>query len=937
MGRKKSRFYKTDGPKNQQVADSNAEIILPTDCTGGGVMPAKIDPLLVGPDRAGKRAKEFEKFVAKKLKKEERPVLFQRLQELSFDTNKLMSTKNLVNTDMRLKQKEREKGPKVEVQVSASNGPSSYEQLHGSKPLKVFTAAAPQKPTESLHLSESEDEADVQAEKSKQPEEPASSKPAFFVLVNRNEEVEAKRALLPVYSEEQTIMDSIRSNLVTLICGETGSGKTTQVPQFLFEAGYGHPDSDNPGMVAVTQPRRVAAISTAARVQYELGAVSEDGKPFVGHQIRFDSAVGPQTRVKFVTDGVLLREISTDFLLNKYSVVVLDEAHERNINTDILIGMLSRIVRLRADLHKQGQARPLRLVIMSATLNVDEFMKPRLFDPLPPIIKINARQHPVSMHFARRTNLEHVEAAFKMICKIHANLPPGGILVFLTGKQEIIELTKLLNKKYPAAFAQQSKKTEPVVEGLDENGDGFEAEEDTISDVEEPEPGHEEDDFSGSEFELDAETQSPLHILPLHSLLAPEQQQKVFEAPPEGSRLCVLATNVAETSITIPNIKYVIDSGKVKQRVFNLETGSQRYEVVWCSKASAAQRAGRAGRTGPGHCYRLYSTAVFDQQFPEFAQPEIQRVPIENLLLQLKMMGVDNARNFPLPSEPDQAAVEAAEVNLTNLKALITSVDGKGQSHLKISNLGTLMSMLPLLPRWSRLLVLCCQDSQDGVLRKSHTVALVTGLVATLAVGDPFLEANNMLEQQQFDGPSLSKQGFAGKPASSDLLAVLSIFLTFINTPIAERESFCCRAKVMKKKLEEMWLQYGQLRSILGQMFPGLKFESLPSAIDRDSRDYMRKSICESLCDRIAERVKIAGLKSTLPAYRLLSAASQEEQPLDPEKPDPSIVFLHSSSVLLASPPRYVAFTESTATEKGVFIKNVTVVDQAWIPDQPHQ
>lgn len=534
MGRKKSRFYKG---------------VVATE--SGAVVPLEHDPLLNNNSKSKKREREFEKYVSKKLKKEERPALFSKLQELSFTSDKLHSSKNLG-----LVRKSIEKtGKPLPAQVEDSShlkntGPSSYEQLHGKNPLKIFSVI--EKKASLTLQDESEDELTVEYKniENNEPvieggaESTKKSSQAFFVLVDRPEEIERQRVLLPIYAEEQKIMESIKENPVTIICGETGSGKTTQVPQFLFEAGFGHPDSENPGIVAVTQPRRVAAISMANRVAFELSDAGKEG--FVAHQIRFDSTASEKTRIKFLTDGILLREISTDFLLTKYSVIILDEAHERNLNTDILIGMLSRIVRLRRDLKLKGEAKPLRLVVMSATLDTSEFVRPHLFDPLPPIIKVEARQHPVSVHFARRTNPDHVEAAFKTISKIHSNLPPGGILVFLTGKQEIVELTRNLEAKYPLnALIRKKGKAGNDLEGLDENGDGFQCEkirerpeEETISD------GEDEDvDFDCSDFELECQTNNPLYVLPLHSLLPPEQQQRVFEAPPEGTRLCVLATN----------------------------------------------------------------------------------------------------------------------------------------------------------------------------------------------------------------------------------------------------------------------------------------------------------------------------------------------------------------------------------------------------------
>ena len=276
---------------------------------------------------------------------------------------------------------------------------------------------------------------------------PSTLRKVFNVTVTRTDDIQEARLALPVVAEEQKIMEVIHNNDIVVVWGATGSGKTTQVPQFLFEAGYGNSESPTPGMIAVTQPRRVAAVSMAKRVATELS----DFKDRVAYQIRFDSTVSKETAIKFMTDGVLLREISKDFTLSKYSAIVLDEAHERSINTDLLIGMLSRIVETRADLAKTTEKyKPLKLVIMSATLRTaDLTMNKTLFRKgQPPVVQAEGRQYPVSVHFARRTNRDYLDEAFAKVSRGHKKLPQGGILVFLTGQNEIITLAKRLKQAF---------------------------------------------------------------------------------------------------------------------------------------------------------------------------------------------------------------------------------------------------------------------------------------------------------------------------------------------------------------------------------------------------------------------------------------------------------------------------------------------------------
>ncbi|CAF4271178.1 unnamed protein product, partial [Adineta steineri] len=262
-------------------------------------------------------------------------------------------------------------------------------------------------------------------------------------------EIQAIRSQLPIITEEQVIMEAIHDNLVVLICGETGSGKTTQLPQFLYEAGY----TVDGKMIGVTEPRRVAAISMASRVAHELNLTNDQ----VSYQIRYEGTFKKETTcIKFMTDGVLLKEVQNDFLLTNYSCILIDEAHERSVATDVLIGLLSRIVPIRC---KRND--PLRLVIMSATMRIEEFINNRhLFKLKPKIINIDARQYPVTIHFNKQTPKNYIEEAYRKVSKIHRQLPSGGILVFVTGQQEVQTLCHRLRKKFPMN-AQTESDVEP--------------------------------------------------------------------------------------------------------------------------------------------------------------------------------------------------------------------------------------------------------------------------------------------------------------------------------------------------------------------------------------------------------------------------------------------------------------------------------------------
>eukprot|EP00208_Stichococcus_sp_RCC1054_P005028 CAMPEP_0206148490 /NCGR_PEP_ID=MMETSP1473-20131121/36770_1 /ASSEMBLY_ACC=CAM_ASM_001109 /TAXON_ID=1461547 /ORGANISM="Stichococcus sp, Strain RCC1054" /LENGTH=664 /DNA_ID=CAMNT_0053545839 /DNA_START=128 /DNA_END=2119 /DNA_ORIENTATION=- len=288
------------------------------------------------------------------------------------------------------------------------------------------------------------------------PTAPVAGRVPRVVRVERPPAIAEAREGLPIVGMEQEVMEAVAAHDIVLLCGETGCGKTTQVPQFLYEAGYGCAAfPERAGMIGVTQPRRVAAVSTAARVAEEMG-----GRPgqTVGYQVRYNKAVGAATAVKFMTDGILMREVQDDFLLRRYSVLVVDEAHERSLNTDLLLGLLSRVVPLRRKLAAAGQGPPLKLIIMSATLRLQDFAdNRRLFPVAPPVVRVPARQFPVTLHFARRTELhDYVGAALKKVRQIHQRLPPGGILVFVTGQREVEHLCRKLRSSLGPAAAKRA-------------------------------------------------------------------------------------------------------------------------------------------------------------------------------------------------------------------------------------------------------------------------------------------------------------------------------------------------------------------------------------------------------------------------------------------------------------------------------------------------
>ena len=790
-------------------------------------------------------------------------------------------------------------------------------------------------------------------------EEADGSKKVRHVNVKRSPEDMAVREQLPVVAEEDNIMHTVLENPVTIVCGETGSGKTTQVPQFLYEAGFGTSGSANPGMIGVTQPRRVAAVSMAKRVGAELGLNENQ----VSYQIRYDASTSPHTRIKFMTDGVLLRELAQDLLLDKYSTVIVDEAHERSVNTDVLIGMLSRVVRLREQRWIRDGSRPLRLIIMSATLRVGDFVEnTTLFPKPPPVLHIAARQHPVAIHFNRRTVQDYIGEAIKKTSKIHTRLPPGGILVFVTGQQEAVTVCRKLARKYSQQAIGAAARSTISASVADVENEEMDLGTCDAADIPENEDGEADPEALDSDEEEEPEdlpeTDAPMHILPLYSLLPNEEQLRVWQPPPEGHRLVVVATNVAETSITIPGITYVVDCGRVKERRTDPKSQVQSYDVAWISKASAAQRAGRAGRTGPGHCYRLYSSAVYEENFAEFSAPEILRTQIDGLVLQMKAMNIDNVANFPFPTPPDRDALRRAERSLVHLGALENAQarsGGRLVTQARITPLGRSMAVFPVVPRYGKLLA---QGGQHGCM--PYAVAIV----AAMSVGDVFVREESIaLTIPDADDPQAAKEARKAARARfyqsmrvfdalgeglSDVFRLLSAVGAYEHALAAGKGArFCEQQFIRAKAMDEIHKLRAQLGSIV------LANAQLSERDQRNVRDpqlsppnavqlkVLRQLLAAIYIDRVAVRADVVDApEAELGGPRGAKMASTRGVPYV-ALGVPGPVYVHPSSGFFhGSPPEWVVFGElhqsAPKTAGGeesprVWLKTLTRINPAWL------
>jgi ATP-dependent RNA helicase DHX8/PRP22 len=479
--------------------------------------------------------------------------------------------------------------------------------------------------------------------RSAQPSQPTESVPEWKRITQNKDQsfgkrsnmtIKQQRESLPVFKFRKQLLEAIDQNQLLIVVGDTGSGKTTQLTQYLAEAGYA-----NDGLIGCTQPRRVAAMSVAKRVSEEVGC--QLGKE-VGYTIRFEDCTSPETRIKYMTDGMLQREILLDPDLRRYTVIMLDEAHERTIATDVLFGLLKKTLKRRPDL---------KLIVTSATLDADKFSE---YFYKCPIFSIPGRTYPVEIMYSREPESDYLDAALVTVMQIHLTEPAGDILLFLTGRDEIDTSCEILYERMKALG--------PSV----------------------PE----------------------LIILPVYSALPSEMQSRIFDPAPPGSRKVVIATNIAETSITIDQIYYVIDPGFVKQNAYDPKLGMDSLVVTPISQAQAKQRSGRAGRTGPGKCFRLYTEAAYQSEMLPTSIPEIQRQNLSHTILMLKAMGINDLLHFDFMDPPPTNTMLTALEELYALSAL----DDEGL----LTRLGRKMADFPMEPALAKVLLasvsLHCSD-----------------------------------------------------------------------------------------------------------------------------------------------------------------------------------------------------------------------------------
>ncbi|KAL2519699.1 RNA helicase family protein [Abeliophyllum distichum] len=620
-----------------------------------------------------------------------------------------------------------------------------------------------------------------------------------------------QRQYLPIFSVREELLQVVRENQVVVVVGETGSGKTTQLTQYLHEDGY-----TIGGIVGCTQPRRVAAMSVAKRVSEEMETELGDK---VGYAIRFEDVTGPNTVIKYMTDGVLLRETLKDSDLEKYRVVVMDEAHERSLSTDVLFGILKKVVARRRDF---------KLIVTSATLNAQKFSN---FFGSVPIFRIPGRTFPVKTLYSKTPCEDYVEAAVKQAMTIHITSDPGDILIFMTGQDEIEATCYALAERMESL--ESSNKQVPK-----------------------------------------------LLILPIYSQLPADLQAKIFQKAEDGARKCIVATNIAETSLTVDGIFYVIDTGYGKIKVYNPRMGMDALQVFPVSRAAADQRAGRAGRTGPGTCYRLYTESAYLNEMLPSPVPEIQRTNLGNVVLLLKSLKIENLLDFDFMDPPPQENILNSMYQLWVLGAL----NNVGN----LTDLGWKMVEFPLDPPLAKMLLM---GEQLGCINEVLTV------VSMLSVPSVFFRPKDRVEESD----AAREKFFVPE---SDHLTLLNVYQQWKANQY--RGDWCNDHFLHVKGLRKA-------REVRSQLLDILKTLKIPLTSCGPDWDVVRKAICSAYFHNSA-RLKGVGeyvnCRNGMPCH------------------------LHPSSALygLGYTPDYVVYHELILTTKE-YMQCATSVEPQWLAE----
>lgn len=604
-------------------------------------------------------------------------------------------------------------------------------------------------------------------------------------LQQEQQRIRKQRLALPIFQVREAFLDLIRRHPVVVVVGETGSGKTTQLLQYLYEEGFhlgrrpqhgeivedrdssdelvpkkkkkeegeeGEEGVEEERRLICTQPRRIAAISVAKRVAQELGTRCGS---LVGYKVRFDEKCGPHTRILYVTDGIMLKEFTSDPMMEQTAVIMVDEAHERSLNSDVLLGLLQDLVKRNTTL---------RVIVASATINAEKFSQ---FFGGTPIFTVTGRTFPVEIFYTEAPVADYVTEAAQTAMGIHLTKPlPGDILIFLPG-QDAIEACMEALQQYATEAGSQIR---------------------------------------------------PMLLLPMLAVLPPEEQGRIYLPTPEGVRKVVIATNIAETSITIDGVVYVIDCGLCKQTFYNAPSMTEELRVVPISQASALQRAGRAGRTQPGECFRLYTPFTFKNELPSDTIPELLRCSMTTVVLQLKVLGIDNLLQFEFLDAPSTASLEVALDQLFLLGAM------KADGSLTVT--GRRMAEIPLEPSWSKALIRAAR------LGCGRHMAMAASMLTLESV---FIHSRDLHEKQRIES---AKDVFFAS-SNGDAVGFVNMMEGWLrassSTTGGEGREFCRAYGLQRGAMARARDVLDQLLSIMDRI--GLDIGSPHQVVDPTARD----------------------------------------------------------------------------------------------------
>ncbi|KAK4786842.1 hypothetical protein SAY86_010675 [Trapa natans] len=643
--------------------------------------------------------------------------------------------------------------------------------------------------------------------------------------------IEKQRQRLPVYKYRTAILYLVEHHATTVIVGETGSGKTTQIPQYLKEAGW----ADGGRIIACTQPRRLAVQAVASRVAEEMEVkLGEE----VGYTIRFEDVTDAnKTRIKFLTDGVLLREMMDDPLLTKYSVIMVDEAHERSVSTDIVLGLLKKIQKCRPELRLIVASATIEAKAMAAFFQTRKRRTTKLVESTTSeesaILSVEGRGYNVEIHYVEEPVSDYLQAAVSTVQLIHNKEPYGDILVFLTGQDDIDAAVKLINEEA-------------------RNG---------------------------------GKNSSGLFALPLYSGLSRAEQELIFSPTPRGKRKVVISTNIAETSLTLEGIVYVVDSGFSKQRFYNPISDIENLIVSPISKASARQRAGRAGRVRPGKCYRLYTEEYFLKEMSAQGIPEIQRSNLVSSVIQLKALGIDNILGFNWLAAPSpETMIRALEV-LYSLGVL--DDDAK-----LTSPIGFQVAEIPLDPMISKMIL---ASNELGCSEEALTIAAVLSIQSIWVSGKGI--------QKELDEAKLR---FAA--AEGDHVTFLNVYKAFLQS--GKSSQWCYKNYINYQSMKKVLEIREQLRRIAQRLGIALKSCGDMQAVRKAATSGYFSNACQ------LEAYSHNGMYKTV-------RTSQE-------------VYIHPSSVLFRVNPKWIVYHSIVSTDRQ-YMRNVVSIDPSWLTEvAPH-